>query len=238
MAEFPALNLWTDSYFADTRHLSTVEHGAYLLLLMEAWRRPRCNLPDDDAVLARLAGLSETQWVEIKPVVMAFWKRDGRSKTWSQKRLLLERGKARKRSKSAKGSAEKRWNKKKKADANALRRQCEADASTVTDSKKKNTKKKVEIDKPDGVSDQTWSDFIRHRQAKRAPLTDTALKAIVTEAQKAGWELEAALTEMMARGWQGFKADWVVNSQQRFGQPSPGGPGSYLDHVLQQQREG
>ena len=58
MAEFPALALWTDAYLADTRHLSTLEHGAYLLLMMEAWRRPHCDLPDDDRVLARLAGLT------------------------------------------------------------------------------------------------------------------------------------------------------------------------------------
>jgi uncharacterized protein YdaU (DUF1376 family) len=132
MAEFPALTLWTDSYLADTRMLSTIEHGAYLLLLMEAWRRPHCDLPDDDKILARLAGLARDEWDEIKPTIMGFWTYDGRSKTWHQKRLRKERDAARVRSKSAKDKAAKRWNKSKNDDAGALPSECPDDASTAT----------------------------------------------------------------------------------------------------------
>jgi uncharacterized protein YdaU (DUF1376 family) len=132
MAEFPALSLWTDSYLADTRHLSTLEHGAYLLLLIEAWRRPRCDLPDDDAILARLAGLSGDEWQSIKPTVMAFWRRDGRCRTWTQKRLSKERDRARIRSKSASDKALKRWKREQNADAAALPEECREDAPTTT----------------------------------------------------------------------------------------------------------
>ena len=62
MAEFPALPLWTDAYLADTTHLSTIEHGAYLLLLMTAWRTKECCLPDDDKLLSRYARLTAAQW--------------------------------------------------------------------------------------------------------------------------------------------------------------------------------
>ena len=90
MAEFPALPLWTDSYLADTRHLTTQEHGAYLLLLMEAWRRKDCALPDDDALWARLAGLDMRAWKRIKTTIRAFWSErdDG---YLEQKRLVDER---------------------------------------------------------------------------------------------------------------------------------------------------
>jgi uncharacterized protein YdaU (DUF1376 family) len=132
VAEFPAIPLWTDAYLADTRHLSTEEHGAYLLLMMEAWRRPGCNLPDEDALLARLSGLSVARWAEVKPVVMAFWKRDGRSKTWSQKRLSLEKGYVSKQSQLQRDRAAKRWTGKKKDDATALPDECRSDAPTPT----------------------------------------------------------------------------------------------------------
>lgn len=132
MAEFPALPLWTDAYLADTRHLSTLEHGAYLLLLMEAWRRPHCDLPDDDRILARLAGLSGSEWADVKPIVMDLWILDGRSKTWKQKRLTDERAYVKKKSRSQSDKATKRWNKTKTNDAAALPDECPGDAPTPT----------------------------------------------------------------------------------------------------------
>lgn len=66
--------------------------------------------------------------------------------------------------------------------------------------------------KPEGVSDNVWRDFLAHRKRKKADLTETALEAICSEAAKAGWRLEAALTECVARNWQGFKAEWVAQA--------------------------
>lgn len=63
-------------YLKDTRHLSTVEHGAYLLLLMTAWNDGG-KLPGDATRLARIAGLDADQWAEVGPVVMAFFQTKG-----------------------------------------------------------------------------------------------------------------------------------------------------------------
>lgn len=65
------------------------------------------------------------------------------------------------------------------------------------------------VAKPESVTDQVWSDFLAARKAKRSPLTETALAGIAREAQKAGWSLNDALAESVARGWQAFKAEWV-----------------------------
>ncbi len=67
MAQFPALPFWTDAYLGDTSHLTTIEHGAYLLLLFTAWRSKDCSLPDDDKLLARYARLSPAQWTRCAP---------------------------------------------------------------------------------------------------------------------------------------------------------------------------
>lgn len=63
--------------------------------------------------------------------------------------------------------------------------------------------------RPDGVSDQVWADFVAHRKAKRSTITATVIGSIEREAKLAGWTLEQALGECVARGWQGFKAEWV-----------------------------
>ena len=71
------------------------------------------------------------------------------------------------------------------------------------------------VTKPVGVSESVWADFVAHRKAKKAALTETALKAIQREADKAWWSLEDALAEICARGWTGFKAAWVAEKPQQ-----------------------
>jgi uncharacterized protein YdaU (DUF1376 family) len=88
MAEFPALPLWTDAYLGDTTHLTTIEHGAYLLLLMVAWRSGGCRLPDDDRLLARYARLTAQQWKRMRPVLSDFFVVENGH--WTQRRLTDE----------------------------------------------------------------------------------------------------------------------------------------------------
>lgn len=89
MARFPAMPLWTDALIADTSDLTTAEFGAYVRLLIAAWRSPDCALPDDNVRLARMAG-DHKNWHRLRPRVMAFFTlgADGR---WRQKRLTAER---------------------------------------------------------------------------------------------------------------------------------------------------
>lgn len=68
------------------------------------------------------------------------------------------------------------------------------------------------VERPEGVGEQVWGDFLALRKSKRAPLTETALSAIRAEAAKAGITLEEALKTCCMRGWQGFRADWVTST--------------------------
>lgn len=88
MSQFPSLPLFTDAYIADTAHLTNEEHGAYLRLLMFAWRAPQCRLHDDDVRIARMLGLTAKKWAALKPSVMAFWILE--NGFWTQKRLARE----------------------------------------------------------------------------------------------------------------------------------------------------
>lgn len=124
MADLPCMPLWTDAYLADTQRLTTEQHGAYVLLLMQAWRSPDGTLADDDEMLAALVKATPAKWKAMKPIVMAFWTLDKRRKRWWQKRLKTEREKAMVKKAKARDSAASRWKDKEKGDANAMRTQC------------------------------------------------------------------------------------------------------------------
>jgi len=89
MAEFPALPLFTDAYIADTAHLTNEEHGVYLRLLMFAWRTEACALPDNDARLALMVGVTKGKWNKMKPTIMSFWRLSDEG--WTQKKLTSQR---------------------------------------------------------------------------------------------------------------------------------------------------
>ncbi len=103
--------LYIGDYLADTSRLSTEQHGAYLLLLMDYWR----NGPplDDDEELASITKLALPQWRKHAVKLRGFFcSVDGRL---VQKRADQERQKAgnvsSKRSKAGKAGAAKKWGK-------------------------------------------------------------------------------------------------------------------------------
>lgn len=76
----------------------------------------------------------------------------------------------------------------------------------------KENQKRASVLRPDGVPEQVWSDFLKTRKGQKALLTETALRGIEREAEKAGITLTAALETCCERGWRSFKADWQTAS--------------------------
>jgi uncharacterized protein YdaU (DUF1376 family) len=87
----PFMQLYVADYLGDTRHLTTEQHGAYLLLLMTMWRADG-RLPHDDKKLARITGCTASRWARIKGDVLDFFDVDGADLTHG--RLMLELKKA------------------------------------------------------------------------------------------------------------------------------------------------
>ena len=104
--------VYIGDYLADTMHLSTEQHGAYLLLLFHLWRRG--ILQDDDVVLAQITGLPISAWSICRTVLAEFFEiHDG---LWHHGRVERERirvaAKQKYNSSRAKLGASSRWRKK------------------------------------------------------------------------------------------------------------------------------
>ena len=79
----PWMPLYVGDYLGDTGHLTTTQHGAYLLLMMHYWRKG--ELPDDDRQLCKIAKLPLKTWNEYRATLQDFF-HDG----WKHKRIDAE----------------------------------------------------------------------------------------------------------------------------------------------------
>ena len=77
---------WGD-YFADTRHLTTLQHGAYLLLIGHYWQHG--GLPEDTDQLAKICGLNGRQWASNCQALAKLF-----LPQWRHKRIDIELKKA------------------------------------------------------------------------------------------------------------------------------------------------
>jgi uncharacterized protein YdaU (DUF1376 family) len=198
-------------YAQATAHLTFVEDAAYSRLIRKYYAEEK-PLPADLSTVQRLVGArtkEEKSAVDSVLKEFFFLEDDG----WHNKRADLEILRYREKRSKAAASARVRWDKTQcESDANAMRTHTERNAHQSPDTIHQSPiKKHKDIELPVGVLESTWLDFVKHRKAKKAPITATAIKGIQREADKAGLTLDAALQIMCARGWTGFNAEWVAS---------------------------
>jgi uncharacterized protein YdaU (DUF1376 family) len=199
-------------YRRDTSHLTLLEHGIYRQLIDSYYlgEQPLCA---DDAILMRTHSIrTQEEEKAFRNVMNDFFERrdDGYHHRGCEKNIEQYRSKSKKASDSAKA----RWEK----DAEGMRTHSKRNANGMLTNNHKpitnNHKPIKKLPAPEGVSSEVWDSFLQQRQKTRAVVTETVIKTIQKEADLAGWPLEKALAEIVARGWRGFKAEWVKDKQE------------------------
>jgi uncharacterized protein YdaU (DUF1376 family) len=99
---------YVSDYLADTMHLTTEQHGAYLMMLMAAWKRGG-YLPNEDSQLAAICKLSVRTWKKSKDVLLEFFTLT--DKGYAHKRVVEELGKAKELSEKRREASRQRWSK-------------------------------------------------------------------------------------------------------------------------------
>jgi uncharacterized protein YdaU (DUF1376 family) len=207
----PWMPLYVADYLADTAHLGALESGAYLHLIFHYWTTR--SLPKDDKSLARIAKMTSAEWKKSREIISAFF-----DENWVHKRIEKEL--------AASISAYERraCAGKKGGEAKANREQCSSNATAPPQQSQPQPHsihkciearaarsvpgKSVKAILEECLSDQTASDLVAHRKAKRAPMTPRAATLLVQAFVSFG-DPEAAAQAMILRGWTGFKASWM-----------------------------
>lgn len=111
--------LYVGDWLADTTRLTTEQHGAYFLLVLDYWRNG--PPPDDDVVLAQITKMRPDAWSNARAVLEHYFTvADG---VWRHKRVDLELVKAGQKktaaTSKAKAAATARWARRKYAPSNS-----------------------------------------------------------------------------------------------------------------------
>ena len=185
--------LWTDAYLADTLHLTTMQHGAYLLLLMVSWRN-NGRLPDDDKRLARYTKMSGQQWARNRSVIMEFWTL--KNGEWFNKRQLDELDSVRRISKARSDAARSKPLKRLNRDtaiAQQMKSNCIAPTPTPTPIEKIYKK------------DQELADYAEQQHRAQTvdwePHCQAFMQALSTERKTGGCEIRSAGFPDAGFGW-------------------------------------
>lgn len=183
-------------YLKDTSRLTTTEHGAYLLLIMEYWRNG--PLPNDDKKLSEIAMVSKFMWKKFRKNLINFFQVD--EKFLHHKRIdkelnklsqvvekydenLVLQGESFIEEKNSYNGL------KSKATTKTLRTTTTTKANSKPTTKAKENIKEKSGEKeekflPDWLKKETWELWIEHRKEIKKPLTKSSEKFCIARLKK------------------------------------------------------
>jgi len=194
-------------YAAHTRHLSLIEDLAYRRLI-DSYYLAEFPFEGDPKLIARRIGMKEYA-EEVSYILDTYFEETEAG--WINKRCDEEIAKYHAKADSARNANRVKLEKK-----SVLKPVLKSETDqTLTNNQEPITKNHIKTSTPEGVSDSIFKDYMEVRKAKKAKWTETALKGLIRECDKANITLEEAMQMCCERGWIGFKAEWLQQAAQK-----------------------
>ena len=214
---------------SDTWTLATAEARPWLLMMWAtAWEQTPCgSMPNDDELIAARIGMPLKTFTKFRPILLRKWwlADDGRLYHDVLVQRVMEMMQTRRKESDRKALARARNAASVPQDSIGVPAVShgtttglppESDTGTGTgtnlkpEEKAKPARERAPIPAcPDGVTAETWRDWLALRKAKRAPVSETVIREAQTESVKAGMTFDAFLRVWCVRGSQGLQADWL-----------------------------
>ena len=188
-------------WLSNTAHLTLEEEAVYLRLINFYYDSERAFLQEDIDLILRKCRISSKD-LAVSVLNEFFLLEDGAfHHIRCEKEIAKYHAKCEQASRAGKASAQRKTNGR------------TTTAQPIINQESLIINHKSNIEAPAGVSLEVWNDFVLQRKKSKAVISENVIKTIAKEAAKANWSLEQALAECAARGWRGFKAEWVKDKQ-------------------------
>lgn len=202
-------------YRKDTVHLTRIEHSIYRDLI-DWYYLDETPIPTEtQSVMRRLRLGCETEADALKNVLHDFFSPE--SDGFHHKRIDVDIAEFRaqcekNRSNGLKGGRPK--GKKTQWVASGLPVATQTDATANPNHKPLTTNHKPNNKdiRPSDVSITIWDEYVKHRKAKKATISNTVIESLRTDATSVGLTIEQAIQMQLKRGWTGFDPSWVTVS--------------------------
>ncbi|MDB5541960.1 MAG: hypothetical protein JWQ89_3687 [Devosia sp.] len=227
---------------SDTWALASADVRPWLLMLWsESWAQVPCgSLPADDELIAARIGMPLKAFAKVRAMLMRGWwsANDGRLYHDVIATRVLSMLDSKRKESDRKAEYRRRMETERASSPVVVPRDtlgtdeghprdstgCDdtsTSTSTSTGTRRREEEKparkraspRIQIECPEGVSPQVWTDWLQLRKDKRAPVTETVLAEAVKQASIAGLSLENFLRVWCSRGSQGLEASWLKPSE-------------------------
>lgn len=233
MSDYCFYRFFQGDYLSKTTDLTLVEHGVYHLFLHYYYSHE--HLPADKERLYRIAGAhTPEERLAVDTIVARYFKLNGNGNLVNQKceeEIAYRSAKAESQKKKAQAGAAARWCKKLRPEGppnqppqempralpKAVPQGVPGDYQPYPypdpdENKKKKTHTGEKFQLPEWMPEETWSVFLAHRKAVKAPVTEKAYPTFIEKffrLKSKGWPPKEVVDVMIEKGWRWFKPEWL-----------------------------